>query len=262
MAIRRRLTQPRRDGVLVLLAILLLATPFLIGQFHFDDSVHRYERVEVTTEDGVVQYAQDPLAADVDVPVSDDIGCTYYHYVSDERYCTLEHSLAGNDYRIVYAWATNPSPMGEPGEFDYLALSSGMYEPTLVANETPEPDAAPNDQAVYPLYLELEPVRAETALRRVSVPLDRASLSDPIARAATAGQATVRGGVDVPSDPIHVGNGSYYRVYQSDVEDPPTRDRVTYLLGRYLAPLLGIGALYVVSGNVTVEYTGGRSGPD
>lgn len=259
---RLRLTQQRRDATLVLLAILLLATPFLIGQLHFDDSVHRYERIEVTTEDGTVQYAQDPLESDVDVPISDGIGCTYYHYRSDERYCTLENSLARNDHRVISAWATGPSPIPETSEYAYLAVNGSVYEPTLAASETPEPDRAPNDQAVYPIYLDLDPVRAETALRRVSVPVNQRYVSGPLRRAATTGQATVRGGVTVPSGPFRLENGSYYRVYQSDVSDPPTRDRAIYLLGRYLAPLLGIGALYVVSGNVTVGYTGGRSGPD
>lgn len=153
-----------------MLAVTLLATPFLIGQFHVDDSVREYERIEVTAEDGTVEYGSASTVNLVRVPISDQIGCTYNHYRSNERYCTLEGSPARNDRRVLTGWSTGPTAIPDTSEYRYLALNGSIFEPPVRVNETPDPDRDPNrTKAVYPIYLDLDPVPAERALRSVSV---------------------------------------------------------------------------------------------
>lgn len=176
---RPGLTPRRRDATLLLLGVLLLASPFLIGQFHFDDSIREYERIEVTAEEGTVEYGPAYTGNLVRIPISDHIGCTFNHYRSDQRYCSLEASIASDDRRVLTGWATGPGSVPETSEFRYLALNGSIYEPTLTVNETPDPDRDPNrTEAVYPIYLDLEPVPADRALRTVSVPVTAGRVPD------------------------------------------------------------------------------------
>lgn len=253
----------RRDAALLVLALVLLVIPFWIGQFDLDADRYTYERTEVGVENGTIEYVEPTTVPVAHLGISDDLGCESNNAPDEGRLCAFEHDLAESNRSIVtgYTSSSGGVSLSWNRRYRYLQFPDGVYEQlTRTSNSTESPSELNGEW--YPMYLDIREVDPETALRKLSMDASRWSVPDVVRRAAETGEASTRGEANVPSDPIRLDDGTYYRVHESDVSDPPTRDRVIYLLGRYLAPLLGIGAMYVVSGNVTVRYTGGRFGPD
>lgn len=253
----------RRDAALLVLALVLLAMPFWIGQFDLDADRYTYERTEVGISNGTIEYVEPTTDPAAHVQISDDLGCESNNVPDEGRLCAFEHDLAQSNRSIVTGYTGSPGgvSLSWNRRYRYLQFPDGVYEQlTRTSNSTESPSEL--DGEWYPMYLDIREVDPETALRKLSMDASHHSLPDVVRRVAESGEASTRGGANVPTDPVRLGDETYYRVYQSDVSGPPTRDRVIYLLGRYLAPLLGIGALYVVSRNLTVRYTGGRFGPD
>lgn len=252
MALHLRVTDPRRVVALLVLALVLLSAPFWIGQFGLDERVVTYERTEVGVEDGEIQYVGSDDRPHGRFPISDLIGCTSYQDPRDGRLCAFEGALEARNHTVIMGYTPNPGQNGSYASrypYRYLAVNDGVYRPTVnTANSTEfVPDLGYD---LYPMYLSLEPVDPETALDRASTRADSVGVAGPVRRAARSGRSTTRGEVYVPPRPIALENGSYYRVYRSDVSDPPLRDVLPHWIARYLAPLLGLVALYAISRTV------------
>lgn len=252
----------RRDVLLVVLALFLLAMPFWIGQFDFDADRYTYERTEVGVESGTIEYVEPTTGQPPHLPISDDLGCETNIPLGERRLCAFESDLAQSNRSVVtgYTKSHHNASLSRNRAYRYMQFNDGLYEQlTRYGNSTVSPSDLHGEW--YPMYLDVRQVDPGTALHKLSVDASRDSVPDVVRRAAESGEATTSTDADVPVAPIRLDDGTHFRVYESDVSDPPTRDRAIYVLGRYLAPLFGLGTLYVVSRNLTVGYTAGRSGP-
>lgn len=251
----------RRGATLLVLALILLTAPFWIGQFDLDADRYTYERTEVGVEDGTISYVGPTTGPEPHLPISDDLGCEARGPNAVERICSFEHHLATSNATIRFGWSTTTIDM-EPArgrEHRYLLFPDGVYEQLeRTANSTES--ASDLHGEFYPMYLEIEAVDPHVALHDVSVDASRSNVPNVVRRAAESGEASTRGGVDVPQDPIRVDGGTYYRVYESDVSDPPPLETAAYLFARFLAPVLGLGPLVTVGSNVRVTYVGDAEG--
>lgn len=220
----------------------------MVSQLPLDEDVVTYERTQVVAEDGEITYAgslDDPYAR---VPISEHVGCTYYQDRRNDRLCAFEATLAERNITVITGYSSNlGGPERDRGApYNYFQLHGEIYEPTIrYGNTTREVPSL--DAEMYPMYLAHDRVDPEMVLDRVSIPVEQAGVPDPVGRAAKSGEATTRDEVEVPPHPIELEDGRYYRVYRSETSDPPTEDLVLDRLGRYLAPLLGLGLLYVVA---------------
>lgn len=250
MTIARLYSPLRRDFVLGLLALSLLAGPLWAGILHVDDPAHVYDRAEVTTTESRIVY--DGSGPSAQTMLSEDVICA--ETMIDFRACTFEGSLRNESIPTGYH-STSPANVGRESAdyYAYVQLRDGVYEPTYVANSSAQRNGLDR------IDMGLEPVNPDTALERVSIAADDDELSAVVAETARNGATTAREPVAVPETPIAIGDDTYYRVYDTgDVVDPrPIEGFLAFLL-RYGAPVVGaLLTLSVVSRlEVSVSYVG------
>ncbi len=230
--------------LLALLAVGLVAGPLWVEALHLDDRVYRYDRAEVSVQDGAIDYV--PEGDPPGVSISEDIRCTG---VIETRACYLEQALIGNR-TIPTARYTNDNPSGPDSEYRFVAGPEGVYEVDVGLNKSQgyvvengsiratEEGSVPEDRVLYRVELDLEAVDAGWALERVSVDLDR--VEPAVREAARSGSVRTYRPIDVPETPVKLENGSTYRVYLAAQHGPPESARTGVLLLRYLAPLAGL----------------------
>lgn len=249
MTIDRGNSSFRRDLVLGILAVGLLAGPLWVGAVQLDEPAHVYDRAEVTTTDERIVYSDGGPSNRM---LSEDVICAETSI--DFRACTFERHLRDEPIPTG-AYSTSPTSIGRESAdyYTYVQLRDGVYEPTYVANSSDQR----ND--LDRIDMGLEPVDPAVALERVSIAVDDESLPSVVAATARDGTTTTREPVVVPQTPIAVGDDTYYRVYDtSDVVEPrPIEGFLAFLL-RYGAPVVGLLlALSVASRfEVAVSYVG------
>lgn len=232
----------RRTVLLALLAIGLLAGPLWVEALHLDDRVYRYERAEVTVQDGTIDY----VAEDPGVTISDRVLCTES---IDSRVCYLEQALIGNG-TVPTSRYTSGNASGPDSSYRYVAGPEGVYEVDVGLNTSQgyvvengslrpvEDGSVPENRVLYRVYLSLEAVDAQRVLERVSTDVDR--VEPPVREAARTGSVRTYRPVDMPESLVTLENGSTYRVYLAAHHGPPERARTAVLLLRYLAPIAGL----------------------
>lgn len=244
------LSPRRRDAVLALIALALLAGPLWAPSLHVGDSHYRYDRAEVTVNGTGIEYA---TASDsVHVPaISEEIACSGHREV---RPCAFERLLLDNLTVPTEVYTNNPFSSGSTWIYDryrYVLLNGTVYEPTHVPNRSVRRDG------LYRLDLDLRRVPPERALRSVSVTAEEASST--VAEVARTGETSVRHRLDPPATPIRLDDGTYYRVYR--VAGPREASLTARLLGfllTYATPLAGLYVVADLSRRVRVTYVGDR----
>lgn len=243
------LTPARRDALLALVALALLAGPLWAPALDLGEPTYRYERLEVTTDGNGVQYANES-AVPTRPPISDAIACSGGF---ETRACAFERLVLENRTVPTDVHTNNPNlNLQRDGldRYQYVRVSDAVYEPTYVPNRS-----ARNDDGWYRVDLGLEAVDPDEALERVSLRVDSDAVPSTVAEAARDGEATARREVDVPATPIRLADGTYYRVYEADRSGPgPPVPRALDGFLRYVAPFV---ALYLFARLWTrLEYVG------
>lgn len=247
---------PRRVAVISLVVGLMLVTaPLWIGVFDLQKPISTYERVEMTTDEEAIQYAESPPGGSYPV-MSESLGCTLGQPWTDRRLCELEASIANGDSRPITDWTDDPhaDPRSPAHRYEYVILDGTIYEPSASVGADPGDPPADAD-GEYPVYLDLERVDPAVALRDLSIAVQHDSIPDVVQRAARDGSATTRGTVDAPARPIRLADGTIYRVVQSETEDPSAWYGVVHSLATYLAPLLGLLAIHAAWRRTNVRVT-------
>lgn len=230
--------------LLALLAIGLVAGPLWVEALHLDDTAYRYERAEVSVQEGTIEYVSD----DPGVDISDRIACTG---AIDTRVCYLEQSLIGNQTVPTGRYTSeNLSGGSIESEYRYVAGQDGVYEVDTWLNRSQgyvvengsiravDEGTVPENRVLYRVELDLEAVDAGWVLDRVSVDVDR--VEQPVREAARRGSVRTDRPVDVPETPVKLVDGSTYRVYLAAQHGPPESAGTAVFLLRYLAPLAGL----------------------
>lgn len=137
--------------------------------------------------------------------------------------------------------------------FPYVQIDGAVYATTYTINRS-EPDFS--EERRYRVDLSLERRSPETVLRDVSRDISGPQPNMPrvVLRAAREGSASTSREVSVPKTPLHLGNGTYYRVYQASEREPAA---LLELLGISLAvfgPFVGLAIGYRLSARFEVTY--------
>lgn len=250
MAASGPLTPARRGVLLAVLAVALLAAPLWAPALHLSEPTYRYERVSVTADENGIQYANEsagPLPPDM--PISDEIACSGAREI---RACAFEQLLLENE--TVQSTVTTRSLDAEKRwpahRYRYVLLDDSVYEPRYVANRS-----AHQGNGWYRLDLTLEPADPDQVLQYVSLPAESDEVPATVAEAARTDAATRRGEIEVPTTPIRLEDGSYYRVYEADRDRdrPPLWHALDWGL-RYAAPVVALGLFARLSRRI--EYVG------
>lgn len=243
-------TPRRRDALFLFVAFSLLTAPLWTGAFDLGEPVYTYERFEVVASDDGIEYDD----AGVGVWISEDIACLPYSDHRENRLCAYESYLAENETTIRAGHSTGPGdPVIRSSAYRYVALADGMYEPTLNGSESAE-----EETGFYPFYLELEETTPEAVLEDVSLASTGPGVPPTIGEAAESGIAQTRSEVEIPRNPIETEDGSYYRIYRTEIADPPLADALSDRFARFVAPFVGLWLLYRVSRRVRVTYVRGN----
>lgn len=243
-----------RSVALLSLAVglLLLTAPLWIGLFDLQQRISTYERVEVTTSDGVIHYAESPPGRYP--PISEDLGCTHGHTIGPDRLCAHEAALASSGDPPIVDWTDDPDIDGwsPPSRYWYLRVNDGIYEPTAIVGPEQE-NPPPGATGRYPIYLDVEQVDPDEALQRLAVSVTAEEVPDVVRDAAREGAATTRGTVDAPDQPTHASDGTHYRVVLASSERPPYWQRFLHLFATWAAPVLGLLSIYAASRRIRVS---------
>lgn len=248
------LTPVRRDALLALLALVLLAAPLWAPSLHLGDPTYRYERVEVVVNDTSIEYANE-TAVPYETPISDDVACSSGWEV---RACAFERLLVENRTLPTKVYSSNPNDdeTGRRSSFEdryhYVLLNDTVYRVTYVTNSS-----APRSDGMYRVDMSLEPASPERVLQRTSMRVESDDVPPVVAEAARNGEAHARHEVEVPETPIRLEDGTYYRVYRIRwSDDPPPIARALDFFLTYFAPLVGLFLFARLSENVEVTYVG------
>jgi len=242
------LTPRRRDAVLVVLALALLAAPLWVPTLHLADPTYRYESIAVETNGTEMALASDPEK--YGVGISDRVVCASGE---GSRSCIFERYAANNTVPTGIYSGNPDSLLRDYGHrrYQFVLLGGTVYETVYRANESV------TDEYGTRRDVGLEPVEATRALSFVAVDADE--VTPPVREAARTGVA--HGHVeDVPDTPVRLGEDAYRRVYVANVTYPPDYNEGTESLLRFGGPLVGLGLLAWlrtrVDVSVAVRYTG------
>lgn len=244
----------RRDVLLALLAIGLLAGPLYAAALHLGAPTYEYDRVEVTTTDRGIEYS-DQEQVPPRTPISDDLDCVGW---GDLRACTFERHLLDEGFLPTEVYSTNPNytsafSVYSRDYYDYVQIDDAVYEPTYVTNTS-----ARRDDGMYRVDATIEPADPDEVLDRVAVDADD-DLPSVVAETARSGTTTAPWEVDVPEAPIRLADGTYYRVYRErGVTEPSSVERLLSSLLTYVAPVVGVVVLGRLSRRIEVSYRGDR----
>ncbi|WP_408959459.1 hypothetical protein [Natrinema sp. 74] len=251
----RFLTPLRRDAVLVLAVIGLLAAPLWVPTLHLSDPNVRYERAEVVTNGTEIKYATE---TDVPsgTPISDEIACSG---AWETRPCAFERLLLENQTvptRVQSAspGKTEPLPT-DRYRYQYVHIDDTIYKPTYVANESARRGG------MYRVELSLKRMAPEEVLRSVSRPVSSDDVPSAVAEVVRSGDTRTSHAIAVPETPIRIeedGETAYYRVYEAERSDPWPRVGTLISMLTFLALLPGIWLLWRLSRRIDVTYVGGR----
>lgn len=242
------LTPARRYALLTVVALVLLVAPVWTPMLHLGDYGDRYERAQVTTGNGTIEYANES-ELQTNIPISTEIACT--EPLMRSRGCFFEKYLSEKDTIPTGIWSSNPdyAPLPSFERYRYTVMNGSVYEVSYVANESVQ-----NDKGLYRVELALDPKPADEVLRSVSVSADR--VPDPIRRAAKSGVATSHRDVEVPDRPVRLADGTYYRVYRAGTTDPSELGDAFDGVLRYSLPFVGLALVGHLSGRFEVRYVG------
>ena len=242
------LTPLRRDALLVVVAVGLLAAPLWAPALNVGEPTHHYEGAEVATNGSDIEYVGSGDRP-VGEPLSDRIACSPGGMV---RPCGFEQLLADGDTVPSGGYSNNANyTPWFANPYDYVLLDDAVYEPTYETNES-----VTNERGWYRIEMGLEPAPADDALDDVSADADQ--VPSVVAEAARNGEASTREEVEAPETTIRLEDGSYYRVHRTGSTDAPP---VVRLLGGSLwalGPLAGVYLLVRVSRRVEVTYVGSK----
>lgn len=240
----------RRDVVLVLLALGLLAAPLWVLPLHLDEPTYRYERTAVTAGNGSIDYA-DADAVSHETPLRDEIACTD-GIPWDSRACAFERLLLENrtvPADIYYGSAGRVQPPVDD-RYRHVLLNGSVYETSYIANESALRSNG------YRIDLALERTTLEQVLQDVSIPVTSDEISPTAAEAARSGAANSHREGETPDAPIRLEDGTFRYVTVTEERDPSLGARSLDFLLTYLAPLLGLSLLGYLSRRVEVTYVG------
>lgn len=246
------LTARRRDLLLAVVALALLAAPVWVPAVNVGEPTYAYERVQIVADD------EDGIAYvdETDVPpriaISDDVACSNAWEV---RPCAFERYLASNETIPTEVYTNNPdAPQTIPVErYRYALIDGDVYETAYVANRSVQ-----NDDGLYRIDLALEPASAEDVLRTVSLDASAEYVDAPsvVVEAATEGRATAHHEAEVPRTPLRLDDGRYYRVYEAGSSEPSPFGRLLRTGFPTVGPLVGLGLAVHLSRRVEVTHVG------
>lgn len=226
------LTPARRDALLVLVALGLLAAPLWVPALHLDDPQYRYESVAIETDGARMDFASEPSKPLLGI--SERIACAGERW---GRACVFEHFVAANHTVPTGIFASQELGFRDDvldHRYDFVLINGTVYEVGAV------PNATVTGHGGHRLDLALRPVEADRALRFESVDVE--DVPPPLRRAARTGSAT--GYVeDLPRTTIELEGGSYRRVYIANTSYPADHEAGTESLLRFGLPVLGLGLL-------------------
>jgi len=249
---RSLLTPLRRDALLVLLAIGLLATPLWAPLDDFGDETHTYDRRGVVIDDRYgITYAGDAAREPVG-PVSDDIACSSALY-RQPRACAFEELLVGNETVPTERYTTGATPQITPGQYRYVQLNGSVYATTYVVNES-----ATAHGGLHRVELALDTASAPDVLERVSLDAtgEHSGVSETVAEVAREGSVTVHDELEVPQTPIQLDNGRYYRVYQNGQRPPQASKQLFAILFEAFGVVAGLFVVSRLARSFEVSYVG------
>lgn len=201
----RFLRPARRDALLTVVALVLLAAPLWVPALQLDDPTYHYESVAIETDGATMAFATKP--ADPMLDISERIARAGERW---GRACVFEHDVAANHTVTTEIYATQDHGFRDDileYRYRYVLIDGTVYQVGAV------PNATVTDHGGHRLDLALRSVEADRALRLVSVDLE--DVPAPIRRAARTGRAT--GHVEaLPATTIEVDDGTYRRVYIAD----------------------------------------------
>lgn len=249
MSAHRLLTPARRDALLAVVAIALVAGPLWAPALHFGDPTYRYERVEVTTDGAGIEYVNES-SVPLRTAISEDIGCSGGW---DVRTCAFERLLVDNRTVPSGVYSSNPNrdPDGFEERYRYVLLNDTVYETVYHTNGSVQ-----RDDGMYRVDLAIEPASPGRALQRVSLAATSDDVPSVVADAARNGEARARQQVRVPETVIRLEDGTYYRVYLAERSDAPPMSHVVDSLLTYVAPLVGLYLLVGLSRRVSMTHLG------
>lgn len=247
------LTPVRRDGLLAVLALVLLAAPLWAPSLHLGDPTYRYERAEVVINDTSIEYANE-TGVPYETPISDDVACSSGWEV---RACAFERLLVENRTIPTRVYSSNPNDETRrwssfEDRYHSVLLNDTVYRVTYVTNSS-----APRSDGMYRVDMSLEPASPERVLEHVSMRAESDDVPPVVAEAARSGEAQAPREVAVPDTPIRLDDGTYYRVYRVRWSDDPSPiARALDFFLTYVAPLVGLSLIARLSENVEVTYVG------
>lgn len=245
------LTPARRDALLALLAVGLLAAPLWVPALHLDDPQYRYESVAVETDGARMGFATEP--SEPLLGISERIACAGERW---GRACVFEHHVAANHTVPTRVFASQELGFRDyvlEHRNDYVWLNGTVYEVGAA------PNATVTGHGGHRLDLALRPVEADRALRFESVDIE--DVPPPVRRAARTGSAT--GYVeDLPRTTIELDDETYRRVYIANTSYPADHESGTASLLRLGLPLVGLGLLGRSWRQFDIEVSVRHSGED
>lgn len=246
------LTPRRRDVLLGLLAIGLLATPLWAPMDDLGGETYTYERAQVVVDDeNGITYVGDPAVSQVGT-ISDELGCSTGFEI---RTCAFERLLVENETVPAGAYTTTTDYADLPSldGYRYVQIDGDVYSTEYVANES-----ATGQGGMYRVELALEPGSASDALDRISVATtaEYRDVPDVVAEAAREGSATSHREHEVPQTPIRLDDGRYYRVYQSERSSSDVDPRLPDVVFDVAGVTIGLLVLHSLSRRFEVSYVG------
>ena len=240
---------------LVVLGLLCCSAPVWIGFFQVDEPVSVYERAQVTTDDGRIEFVDRPSRAVQHVEISSDLGCTIGNEDWPSRLCYHESAIATNGAEPIVGWTDDPNE--DPwirSQYSYVQLNGSVYDQTASVGEARRQSSG-DTASVYPIVLDLERVDPETALRELSIRSTDEDVPGVVSDTAVTGRVRAQRRVDVPRQPILTPDGRYYRVYLRSTESPPLLDGVLYTFARLFAPVIGLLSLHSAWTRMEITYS-------
>lgn len=257
---------PNRSKIRVLgtllLVLALLAGPIWVEAIHLADPTYTYDRAEVAVSGDTIEYVGEDVPHDV--ALSEDILCTAPVSV---RACYLERTLVGNQSAPADIYHRGPgSTSAIQQEYEYVRARQAIYRPTTRTNRSQPyviedgavravPNASTVENPFYRVELTLTPVDPTQALDDVAVSVEG---TDPVVREVVrTGSSNTHDPVAIPQTPVRADDGSYYRVYLLERQDPSDTVGQAVFLLRFVAPLLGLALSARLLNRLEIRFTGG-----
>lgn len=238
------LTPFRRDLLILVIGLLLLASPALLALDLLGGSNYEYESAEVVPTDTGIELV-DGESLPPGTPLSDEIACSGTQL---DRACGLERPLAANESAPLGYTANDTAGDYEivDPEYQFVDLDDTVYRVSISMNES-----VTADDGSHPHEATLSPAIPEAALAAVSVDADE--VSDTIIEAAEDGAVTTSREATVPETLVELDDGTYHRVFLT--ESQPAGSASMYSILVFFSTGLGIVILLSLSRKVDISVT-------